>query len=322
MKKLLSTLLFFLFLSSAIHAQDILKGKDLSQVKADQLSDGDIAKLKSQLASSGMPIEQAEKAAIAKGMSASEFSKLKLRLAASTDVSGTGQPKLVGAKASALRINNSSDLLDAGNYDEKKTNPLINPLIFGSELFTAIAPNFEPNMKLATPLNYMLGPDDQLQVSVYGVQEYNGELLVSAEGNILVPNVGQIKVAGLTIEAATQKLKSIMGRGVYSYLRSGGSKLSVTLSKIRSIKVTVIGTNHPGNYNLSSLATVFNALYVAGGPSAFGSFREIELVRNNKLMRTIDLYRFLLHGDQTDNIGLQDNDVIRVPTYKKRVVVY
>ena len=319
MKKLLSTLLFLLFVSSAIHAQDILKGKDLSQVKVDQLSDGDIAKLKSQLASNGMPIDQAEQAAIAKGMSKAEFAKLKLRLEATTDATGTGKLKTAIAKPTT-RTNNSSDSLDTGKYDEeKKVKPLIDPLIFGSELFTAVAPNFEPNMKLATPLNYMLGPDDQLQVAVYGVQEYNGELLVSAEGNILVPNVGQIKVAGLTIEAATQKLKSIMGSGVYSYLRSGGSKLSVTLSKIRSIKVTVIGTNHPGNYNLSSLATVFNALYVAGGPSAFGSFREIELVRNNKVLRTIDLYRFLLHGDQTDNIGLQDNDVIRVPAYKKRM---
>ena len=321
MKKLLSTLLFLLFVSSAIHAQDILKGKDLSQVKVDQLSDGDIAKLKSQLASNGMPIEQAEQAAIAKGMSKSEFAKLKLRLEATTDATGTGKLKTAITKPTTTRTNNSSDSLDTGKYDdeEKKAKPLIDPLIFGSELFTAVAPNFEPNMKLATPLNYMLGPDDQLQVSVYGVQEYNGELLVSAEGNILVPNVGQIKVAGLTIEAATQKLKSIMGSGVYSYLRTGGSKLSVTLSKIRSIKVTVIGTNHPGNYNLSSLATVFNALYVAGGPSAFGSFREIELVRNNKVLRSIDLYRFLLHGDQTDNIGLQDNDVIRVPAYKKRM---
>ena len=320
MKKLLSTLLFLLFVSSAIHAQDILKGKDLSQVKVDQLSDGDIAKLKSQLTSNGMPIEQAEQAAIAKGMSKAEFAKLKLRLEATTDATGTGKLKTAIAKPSTTRTNNSSDSLDTGKYEEdKKVKPLIDPLIFGSELFTAVAPNFEPNMKLATPLNYMLGPDDQLQVSVYGVQEYNGELLVSAEGNILVPNVGQIKVAGLTIEAATQKLKSIMGSGVYSYLRTGGSKLSVTLSKIRSIKVTVIGTNHPGNYNLSSLATVFNALYVAGGPSAFGSFREIELVRNNKVLRSIDLYRFLLHGDQTDNIGLQDNDVIRVPAYKKRM---
>ena len=321
MKKLLSTLLFFLFVSSAIHAQDILKGKDLSQVKVDQLSDGDIAKLKTQLTSNGMQIEQAEQAALAKGMSKAEFAKLKLRLEATTDATGTGKLKTAIAKPpTTTRTNNSSDSLDTGNYEEeKKPKPLIDPLIFGSELYTAVAPNFEPNMKLATPLNYMLGPDDQLQVSVYGVQEYNGELLVSAEGNILVPNVGQIKVAGLTIEAATQKLKSIMGSGVYSYLRTGGSKLSVTLSKIRSIKVTVIGTNHPGNYNLSSLATVFNALYVAGGPSAFGSFREIELVRNNKVLRSIDLYRFLLHGDQTDNIGLQDNDVIRVPAYKKRM---
>ena len=216
MKKLLSTLLFLLFVSSAIHAQDILKGKDLSQVKVDQLSDGDIAKLKSQLTSNGMPIEQAEQAAIAKGMSKAEFAKLKLRLEATTDATGTGKLKTAIAKPTT-RTNNSSDSLDTGKYDEeKKVKPLIDPLIFGSELFTAVAPNFEPNMKLATPLNYMLGPDDQIQVSVYGVQEYNGELLVSAEGNILVPNVGQIKVAGLTIEAATQKLKSIMGSGVYT----------------------------------------------------------------------------------------------------------
>ena len=324
MKKILSTLtlLIFLSLASTISAQDILKGKDLSQVKVDQMSDGDIAKLKAQLTSSGMPIEQAEQAAIAKGMSKAEFAKLKLRLEATAEATGTGKLKTQINKppTNTLKTNNSSDSLDMGNYDEeKKVKPLIDPLIFGSELFTAVAPNFEPNMKLATPLNYVLGPDDQIQVSVYGVQEYNGELLVSAEGNILVPNVGQIKVAGLTIEAATQKLKSIMGNSVYSYLRTGGSKLLVTLSKIRSIKVTVIGTNHPGNYNLSSLSTVFNALYVAGGPSAFGSFREIELVRNNKVFKTIDLYRFLMHGDQTDNIGLQDNDVIRVPAYKKRM---
>ena len=101
--------------------------------------------------------------------------------------------------------------------------------------------------------------------------------------------------------------------------KSGGSKLSVTLSKIRSIKVIIIGANRPGNFTLSSLSTVFNALFVSGGPNAFGSFREIELVRNNRVERKIDLYRFLLHGDQSDNVGLKDNDVIRIPPYKTRV---
>jgi len=315
-------LAFCLFLGSqALHAQDLLKGKDLSQVKVDQLSDADIVKLKTQLTSAGMTIDQAEQAALAKGMPPAEFAKLKQRIASIgiNNNSGTGKLKSVTDKPSAERLNNGSDSLDTEKYNEKKPKTLINPLIFGSELYTSIAPNFEPNMKMATPMNYILGPDDQVQVSVYGVQEYNGDLLVSPEGSIAVPNVGQVRVAGLTIEAATQKLRTVMANSVYSSIKSGNSKLSVSLGKIRTIKVTVIGSNRPNNYNLSSLSTVFNALFVAGGPSEFGSFREIELVRNDKPIRKIDLYRLLLHGDQSDNIGLKDNDVIRIPAYKTRV---
>lgn len=315
-------ILFCLFLHSyTVSAQDLLKGKDLSQIRVDQLSDADINKLKTQLTSAGMTIDQAEQMALSKGMSASEFAKLKQRLGTSgtSSSSGTGKLKSGTNTQSAERTNNSSDSLDGERYNEKPPKSLIDPLIFGSELYTSVSPNFEPNMKLATPMNYVLGPDDQISVSLYGVQEYNGDLLVSAEGSISVPNVGQIKIAGLTIEAATQKLRSVMANSVYPSIKSGNTKLSITLSKIRSIKVTVIGSFYPNNYNLSSLSTVFNALYIAGGPSAFGSFREIELVRNNKVERKIDLYRLLLHGDQSDNIGLKDNDVIRIPAYKKRV---
>lgn len=314
-------LLFFLT-ATTLQAQDILKGKDLSTIKVDQMSDADITKLKAQLNESKVTIEQAEQMALAKGMSAAEFAKLKARLNAGAQgqkATGALKSDPKGTGKTIEKQNNSTDSLDTEQYEKKKPKPLINPLIFGSELYTSVAPNFEPNLKLATPLNYVLGPDDELLVTVYGVQEYTGELLVSDEGNINVPNVGQIRVAGLTIEAATQKLKTVMGNSVYPYLKNGGSKLSVTLNKIRSIKVTVIGANRPGNYTLSSLSTVFNALYVAGGPTEFGSFREIELVRNNKVERKIDLYRMLLKGDQSDNIGLKDNDVIRIPAYKKRV---
>lgn len=320
--------IFFLFISLittlSLPAQDLLKGKDLSQIRVDQLSDADISKLKTQLTSAGMTIDQAEQAALAKGMSAAEFAKLKKRVEAlngkdSKEEVGKLKARKDSDNPSAEKSDNSSDSLDTEKYKEKPPKPLIDPLIFGSELYTAVSPSFEPNMKLATPLNYVLGPDDQILVNVYGVQQYEGDLLVSAEGFITVPNVGQIKVAGLTIEAATQKIKTVMGNTVYAYLKSGGSKLSVTLSKIRSIKVLIIGANRPGTFTLSSLSTVFNALYLAGGPPAFGSFREIELVRNNKVERKIDLYRLLLHGDQSDNIGLKDNDVIRIPAYKKRV---
>lgn len=297
-------------------AQDILKAKDLSQVRVDQMTDGDISKLKIQISNSGMTIEQVEQMALSKGMPASEVSKLKQRLSGPETKNVTEK-----TQNPTGRTSNSSDAIDTGKYNSPKPKPLIDPLIFGSELYTSVSPSFEPNTKLATPINYVLGPDDQILVSVYGVQEYNGDLLVSPEGAISIPNVGQVKVAGLTIEAATQKLKTVMGNSIYPYLRTGGAKLSVTLSKIRSIRITVIGSNRPANYTLSSLSTVFNALYVAGGPSAFGSFREIELLRDNKVERKIDLYRFLLHGDQSDNIGLKDNDVIRIPPYRARVEI-
>lgn len=319
------TIVVLFFLSNtALQAQDILKGKDLSTIRVDQLSDADIAKLKAQLNESKLTIEQVEQMAMAKGMSATEFTKLKARLNADTKgqkVTGALKSDPKSAAKTIEKQNNSSDSLAVEQYDKKKPQPLINPLIFGSELYTSVSPSFEPNLKLATPLNYVLGPDDELLVTLYGVQEYTGELLVSDEGNINVPNVGQIRVAGLTIEAATQKLKTVMGNSVYPYLKNGGSKLSVTLNKIRSIKVTVIGANRPGNLTVSSLSTIFNALYLAGGPTEFGSFREIELVRNNKPIQKVDLYRMLLKGDQSDNIGLKDNDVIRIPAYKKRVEI-
>jgi protein involved in polysaccharide export with SLBB domain len=309
-------ILTLLIIASTATAQDILKGNNLASVRVDQISDADIAKLKAQLSAQGVTIEQAEPMAIAKGMSAAEFAKLKDRVKNGGINSVAGANKTVAVSA---RDASASDRPDTEKYNEASAKPLIDPQIFGSELYTSVAPSFEPNMSLATPLNYVLGPNDQIAVSVYGVQEYSGELTVSPEGNVSIPNVGLIRVSGLTIEAATQKIKNTMGATVYNYLRSGGSKIAVTLSKIRTIKVTIIGANRPATYRLSSLATVFNALYVSGGPTALGTFREIELLRDNKLFKKIDLYRMLLNGDQSDNVGLKDNDVIRIPSYKTRV---
>jgi protein involved in polysaccharide export with SLBB domain len=319
------TLIFSLLMAfgTITFAQDILKGKDLKQVRVDELSDGDIAKLKAQLTAAGITIDQAEPMALSKGMSVTEFNKLKQRLSSTTSNSAAGKlkPGAVTPPPSADRQYNGTDSLDTEKYAAKAAKPLINPLIFGAELYTSLSPSFEPNMKMATPLNYILGPDDAIQLSVFGIQEYNGELIVSAEGSITVPNVGPIKVAGMSVEAATQKIRATLANSVYRSLQTGGSKISLSLSKIRSIKVTVIGSNRPANYNLSSLSTIFNALYVAGGPNPYGSFREIELVRNNKVERKIDLYKMLLYGDQTDNVTLKDNDVIRIPAYKKRIEI-
>lgn len=309
--------LFFVFFSiigyHTSFSQDLLKGNDLSQLKVEMISSSDLGKLKNQLTAAGISLDQAEQMAISKGMSPAEASKLKLKLATN---SNNNEAKLT-EKIQGTRENIEQENLDLNKG--LKNAPLINPLIFGSELYSATSLSFEPNLKLATPVNYILGPEDQIQVSVFGIQEYNGNLLVSPEGTVSIPNVGEIKLAGLTIEAATQKLKTVMGNSVYSYLKSGGAKLSVSLSKIRTINITIIGSVKPGNYKISSLSSVFNALYISGGPASFGSFREIELIRNNKLEKKIDLYHFLIEGSQTDNVSLKDNDVIRIPTYKTRI---
>ncbi|UFH46688.1 SLBB domain-containing protein [Flavobacterium galactosidilyticum] len=312
MKKIITVLVLFVALmqSSTIMAQDLLKNTDLSTLKVDNLSDAEIGKIKAQLQSNNMTIDQAQPMAIAKGMSATEFAKLKTRIA----VVGTGSENKAGTTA----------VKDSGRKQDKVSNTKvkdsINALIFGSELFDNPTLNFEPDLKLATPLNYILGPADELQVSVYGVQEFNASIPVSVEGKVTIQYVGEIAVSGMSIEAATQKIRSAMAR-VYSTVSSGQSQVSVSLSRIRTIKITIIGSKQPGNYSISSLATVYNALFLGGGPGKNGSYRNIELLRNNKVYKTIDIYHFLVNGDQSDNVGLKDNDVIRIPAYNQRVTI-
>ncbi|MDI6034471.1 SLBB domain-containing protein [Flavobacterium sp. LB2P84] len=319
MRKIITVILLFiaLFQSSTLLAQDLLKSTDLSTLKVDYLSDSDIAKIKTQLQTNNVTIEQAEPMALAKGMSAAEFAKLKERLA------------MPVTKTELVKKDNKEDDDDEkadafGKKQEKiintKVKDSINALIFGSELFDNPTLNFEPNLKLATPVNYVLGPGDELQVSVYGVQEFNASIPVSTEGKVTIPYVGQIPVTGMTIEAATQKIKGAIAR-VYSTVGSGQSQVAVSLSRIRTIRVTIIGSKQPGNYSISSLATVYNALFLGGGPGKNGSYRNIELLRDNKVYRNIDIYRFLVNGNQSDNVGLKDNDVIRIPAYNQRVTV-
>jgi len=305
------TLLILLLTSLHVQAQDILKSKDLSTINVDYLTDDDLAKISAQLKNNNTTIEQVEPMALSKGMSQGEYDKLKSRL---NEYSG--------------KSNNKPNIQEKSSESQRKQVKIINEkvkdsanaLIFGSELFDNPTLNFEPDLKLATPMNYILGPGDELQVSVYGVQEYNANIPVSVEGKITIQYVGQISVSGMSVEAATQKIKAAIAK-VYSTVRSGQSQVSVSLSQIRTIKITVVGGKQPGNYSISSLATVYNALHLAGGPGKNGSYRNIELIRNNKVFKNIDIYRFLVKGDQSDNVSLKDNDVIRIPAYSQRVTV-
>ncbi|NBR57109.1 MAG: sugar transporter [Chitinophagia bacterium] len=306
----LTLVLLFAVTAQTVNAQGFLAQKDLSQFKVEMLSEADISKIKERLQSSELSIDQIKTQTSAKGLPAAEFEKLRTRLSATNNTVNN-----IGNKLDNFSNNRT---MQTGSDSVSKTNIEQSNPIFGSELFQN-AGSLTSNANIATPLNYEVGPNDILKLVLYGIQEFATELRVSYEGSVTVQNVGVIRVAGLTIEAATDKIRQQMARTAYVSLRTGESKLSVTLSNIRTIHVTIIGAKKPGTYDLSSLSTVFSALSLAGGPSPIGSYRNIELVRNNKVIRKVDLYHFILNGDQTDNIGLKDNDVIRIPAYENRV---
>jgi len=310
--------LCFLLLSSTIvlaqNAGNLLAGKDLSTIKVDALTDSELAQIQAQLKQSGVSIDMVESQAIAKGMSPAEFAKLKARLA---NVKG-------GAKGTSpltkKTVKKNTDYTQDTTEQESFIQSKINPLIYGSELF-ANSQGFKNNENVATPLNYEVGTNDVLKLVVYGVQEYSADLDVSKEGTVLIENVGRIKVAGLSIEAATTRIKQQMGNTAYPSLRSGESKMALTVGDTRTIQVTIIGAQRSGNYNVSSLSNVLSALTMAGGPSEIGSYRAIELIRDNKVVKTFDLYAFMQNGDQSQNMGLKDRDVIKVPPYKGRIEI-
>ncbi|WP_345103621.1 SLBB domain-containing protein [Mucilaginibacter panaciglaebae] len=195
----------------------------------------------------------------------------------------------------------------------------LQPKIFGASLFrNARANTFQPNLKLATPINYIVGPGDKLIINVYGNSIANWALTVSPEGNINIPGVGILNVAGKTIEHATALIKNRLAANRYAV--GNGTNVQVSLGDIRSISIRVQGELvRPGTYTLSSLSTAFEALYAAGGPSDIGSFRKIEIIRDNKVIRKLDLYDYLVHGNHKDDIVLHDQDEIHVPPYTMHV---
>lgn len=330
-KKLLPVFAFILclFFTNIAYAQT-----DYSNVKVDELSDAQIKALMARAESIGYSDAQLEQMAEAQGMKTTEIEKLRLRVenirsqggsSASSAKSVTSAPAVTtqnGRKYLADTLNtNSSDLsgLATGSSLKKKAVRTINPKIFGAELFANSDMKFEPNLRMATPKGYVIGPDDELLIDLTGDNEANYRLKVSPDGNISLQYVGLVAVNGLTIEQATSKLRAVMSK-TYPALKSGSSQVAVNLGNIRSVKITIVGNAiKPGSYTLSSLSTVFNALYACGGPNDNGSFRKIQVIRNNKLMATLDIYNFLLNGIQGTNIRLQDQDVINIPVYQARV---
>ena len=212
--------------------------------------------------------------------------------------------------------------------EQRKRNLPENDLketVFGREIFSNKNLSFEPDLNIPTPKNYILSAGDELLINVWGDSELNLKLKVSPEGTILIPNLGPVSVSGLTIETAENRIRQELGR-IMSTL-SGNTDgantfVSVSLSQIRSIKVNIVGeVVAPGTYTLPSFATLFNALYAAGGVNEIGSLRGIKVYRNSKEVAKLDVYDYLLNGKYNTNIRLEENDMVIVSPYDQLAVV-
>lgn len=317
----------------ASQAQNI-NSQDLSQLRVDDLSDAQIRSFMQQAESSGLSESQMMQMAGARGMSSTEMDKLRQRVnqlqsqgsnqRANQGLFGTdaGQQQVGGRRVLGME---DSTYLQQDSVDGMQKTPeqlaeeALRARIYGADLFINSNPRFEPNLRVATPSDYVVGSQDKLNIDIYGNSEASYQLEVNPDGNINIPYVGVVNVGGATIEQATARIRNRMA-SIYTAMRSGATRLTVTLGDIRSIKVIITGeVVKPGTYTLPSVATIFNALYSSGGPTSRGSLRSIKVLRENKVIADLDLYEFLQNGSMSGNISLRDQDVIQVNPYLSRV---
>lgn len=286
-------------------------------VNIESLSDEQLIQLATKYNLMGLSEAELEAKAKEAGLGSDQILLLKKRIAL-LDPSVAGGQLAYSNKTDSYVLRNKV-LTKGPSIRSKDSSGVLQ--VFGAEIFDNLDLSFEPNLSIATPSQYIIGVNDQLVIDVYGVSDVTKKLKVTTEGDIRFPNLGPIKVAGLSVDDARAKIKKALTR-IYPGIATGAVAVQVSVGQIRSIQITLLGeVRRPGTYTISALATLMNALYASGGPNDIGSFRTIELLRGGKVVSSFDLYDFLLKGDLSKNRLLQDDDVIRVGTYTKRVAL-
>ena len=294
-----------------------------------QLSDESVIQYVIEGRRSGKSEQQIGKELLARGVTAEQAERLKQKYEESQghDVKVVDQGV---ASQRGERVRPSSGELTAGSLDvvsAQSTDPTLGSTdpreVFGRNVFRSSSLTFEPNESQATPSNYKLGPGDEVIIDIWGTNEDHLRSRISPEGDILIEQVGPVYLNGLTIDSANSKLRDILSR---KYADVSGdaptSDVRVTLGQLRTIQVNVMGeVSTPGTYRLSSFSTVFHALYRAGGVTGIGSLRDIRVMRGGREVASVDVYSYLLDGRQSDDIRLEEGDVIMVRPYELLVGV-
>ncbi|SMO80608.1 protein involved in polysaccharide export, contains SLBB domain of the beta-grasp fold [Fodinibius sediminis] len=317
---------------SLAHAQNI-SDIDFKNIRVDDLSDQQIQRIYEGAQARNLSIDQAVQMAVARGLPQSQASKLKRRLQQVQSGGALGTDSAAGVSGQ-LRSPIPTEGPDSTRFDSlyaqtdslKWARQQLKSKIFGYKLFTSDKVTFEPALNIPTPEDYQLGPGDEIIIDIWGAAQMNYQLEVSPDGSVIIENIGPIYVNGLTVEEASNRLRSRLG-DIYSGLNPANSEnkdtyMQLSLGQVRSIKVTVLGeATVPGTYTLSSLSTVFNALYAAGGPTTTGSFRKINVIRGEETVATFDLYDLLVYGNQSENVRLRSQDIIQIQPYQNRIEI-
>jgi protein involved in polysaccharide export with SLBB domain len=318
---LLPLVLFFFIPVQTTDAQNI-GGVDISNIRADQLSEAQIRQIDERIREEGLTLAEFERLAIQQGAAASEVRAVRQRIQ-EFRMGREERPTIETGETRTIERETEPQFVPI-EVDPIETDSL---KIFGMDLFSQVSRTFEPSFNIPTPIDYTLGPGDEIVIDIWGAAETTYRLTINAEGNIRIDNLGPIFLNGLTIEDAETRIINQLSN-IYSGLRpnqpdQANTFAQVSLGNVRSIKVTVMGeVKQPATYTVTSLSTVFNALYSAGGPNRSGSFRSIQVIRGQDIVATLDIYDFLIYGDQSDNIRLRDQDIIRVEPYHNRVHVW
>ena len=315
-KKLLIVLILLPYM---VFSQDL---NDLKNIKSlDQMSDKDLIEYWDQAQKRGYSLDQIKTLARVQGASESDIIEFenrikKIKPKEKTDTDNLNETQNEISSIFGLNVKESKE-------DDEDLLVFTDLGIFGSSFFNNPNINSSPQINIATPSSYELGPGDELAISIWGAAENEYSSVISREGYLKIERIGPVYLSGLTISEAKIKLKSRLSK-IYSGINSNVNKVffDLSLSNSRSIIINIAGNvTAPGTYTLSSLTSPLNAIYAAGGPSESGSYREINIIRGGEKVHSIDLYNYFVKG-QLKSFSLRDQDVILIPSYENRVFLH
>lgn len=322
MNRLRNLLLLLLFMPLAALAQSMTDNQVLDLIKRETTAGSSRSQIVTKLVQRGVNIDQIrrvraqyEKQIRSRGLSgAADEATSELNSRMRSNNSEITEEITSGKNGTKSQLDDDADLQYEETMQEGDIDASVSGLgakkVFGHDIFNNKLLSFEPNMNIATPQDYVLGPGDQLVIDVYGASQKSYQLTVSPEGTVTVPDFGPITVSGMTVAAANSRIRSSLGS------RYSSSSLKVSVGQTRTILVNVMGeVKQPGTYHLSAFASVFHALYAAGGIGDLGTLRNVRVLRGGNLVTIVDIYEYILNGRLAGNIRLKDGDVIQVGAY-------